>query len=58
MNELQEELFNLVNKLSEVRLYNSCNVFKGPMVRDVKLVYELVMEARKLIEKFKTVVEE
>ena len=43
-------LIELINELSKVRLYNSANVFKGPMIRDKALVHDLVLKARKVMK--------
>lgn len=46
-------LIEIIERLSKIRIYNSCNVFKGVMIRDQEACYELVKEARGVIEKLK-----
>ena len=43
------KLVEFVVGMSEVRLYNSANIFKGPMIRDKSKVHDLVMKARQLL---------
>ena len=47
------EFIVIIEKLSKIRIYNSCGVFKGVMIRDQEEVYSLVKEARELIKKLK-----
>lgn len=46
-------LIKIIDRLSKIRIYNSCGVFKGVMIRDQEEVYSLVKEARELIKKLK-----
>ena len=47
------EFIVIIEKLSKIRIYNSCGVFKGVMIRDQEEVYSLLKEARELIKKLK-----
>lgn len=47
------EFIVIIEKLSKIRIYNSCGVFKGVMIRDQEEVYLLVKEARELIKQLK-----
>jgi hypothetical protein len=50
-----ERLALLVYELSQVRVYNSANVFKGPMIKDKELVYNLVIRARNILEEMQSI---
>ena len=49
----QKQLLRILDQLSKIRVYNSCGVFQGVMIRDQKKVYSLVMESRKIIARLK-----
>lgn len=51
--EQEKQFIEIVQSLSEVRVYNSCGVFKGVMIRDNEKTYELIKKARKLVEDIK-----
>ena len=50
LKEREAKLIELIGQLSKVRLYNSANIFKGPMIRDKALVHDLVLKARKVMK--------
>lgn len=50
---MDKQLIKLINELSKIRIYNSCNVFQGVMIRDNKKAYMLVKRARKIMVKIK-----
>lgn len=50
LKEREAKLIELIVQLSKVRLYNSANIFKGPMIRDKALVHDLVLKARKVMK--------
>lgn len=50
---MNKKLIKLIDELSKVRVYNSCGVFQGVMIRDNKKAYKLILKARKIMEKEK-----
>ncbi len=50
-------LIEIIERLSKIRIYNSCNVFKGVMIKDQEACYKLVKEARDVIEKLNKIEE-
>ena len=50
LKKREKKLVELVLDLSKVRLYNSANIFKGPMIRDKGMVHDVVMRAREVLK--------
>lgn len=50
---MSKQLIKLIDELSKIRIYNSCGVFQGVMIRDNKKAYKLILKARKIMEKEK-----
>lgn len=50
---MTKELIQIIQRLSEVRLYSACGVMNGVRIRDNQKVYELVKEARLILDKIK-----
>jgi hypothetical protein len=49
--KINKEALKIIKDLASVRVYNSCGVFQGVMIRDNKKAYKLTLKARKLISK-------
>lgn len=50
-DELNKQALRIIKELASVRVYNSCGVFQGVMIRDNKKAYKLTLKARNLIKK-------
>lgn len=50
---MDKKIIKLINELSKIRVYNSCGVFQGVMIRDNKKAYQLIKEARKIMDNIK-----
>mgnify|MGYP003609232967 CR=1 FL=1 len=49
----EQKAMQIIKELATIRVYNSCGVFKGVMIRDNEKAYELTLKARKLIKEIK-----
>lgn len=50
---MNERILRLIQELSKVRLYSACGVMNGIRVGDNQKVYELVKEARFILDAIK-----